>query len=191
MPASPWRWVVRSSVAAAAATLILVPMAMLLLVVHGNLWRFGVVVAPWWLAALLLVAVSPLAAVPGCLTSYASGQSRRVRRVAALASLSGGLVGGLAITTSPLGLWLGMVVAALAAVAWGERARPHVTPRERLPGLPTDPTDHPGWTAVEVDDLEVRLDGPRSRLVPRDVLKPAEGWDVPVSLPERSEATPR
>lgn len=182
MRTNAWEWAVRSAVAAAAAVLVLVPMAVLLLLVHGNLWRLGVVIAPWWLSALLLVAVSPLAAVPGCLTAYVAGQSTRSRRLAAGASLVAGLAGGLLVTTSPLGLWAGMVVASLAVVAWRE----HV-PR-RVTVVPASASGAGGWTAVEVEDLRVHVPGPHSRLVPRDVLAPPEGWEVPLTLPARNEA---
>lgn len=182
MRTNAWEWAVRSAVAAAAAALVLVPMAVLLLLVHGNLWRLGVVIAPWWLSALLLVAVSPLAAVPGCLTAYVAGQSTRSRRLAAAASLVAGLAGGLLVTTSPLGLWAGMVAASLAVVAWRE----HV-PR-RVTVVPTSAATAAGWTAVEVEDLRVDAQGPHSRLVSRDALAPPEGWEVPLTLPDRTAA---
>lgn len=179
MRTGAWGWMIRASVAAAAATLVLVPMAVLLLLVHGNLWRLGVVTAPWWLSALLLLAVSPLAAVPGCLTSYVAGQSRRSRRLAAAASLAGGLTGGLLVSTSPVGLWVGMVLTSLVVVAWRDRTRP------RVAVVPRAGEVDGGWASVEVEDLRLDVQGPRCRLVPRDVLEPAEGWEVPVMLPDR------
>jgi hypothetical protein len=180
MRTNPWEWAVRSSVAAAAATLVLVPMAVLLLLVHGNLWRIGVVTAPWSLSALLLVAVSPLAAVPGCVTAYVADQDRRSRRLAAAASLVAGLAGGLLFTTSPVGLWAGMVLGALGVVAWQERAARRVT------SVPASARTEGAWTAVVVEEPGTLADLPRGRLVPRDALAPPEGWDVPLTLPDRS-----
>jgi hypothetical protein len=174
-----WGWVVRSSAAATAAALVLVPMAVLLLLVHGNLWRLGVVTAPWWVGVLLLVAIGPLAAVPGCLTAYVAGQSPRSRRLAATASMLAGLVGGQVVTTSLLGLWVGMVLGALAVVAWRDRVPPRVTV------VPRAQAGTGGWRVVEVEELEVRARGPHSRLVPREVLAPPEGWEVPLALPDR------
>lgn len=179
MRTNAWGWTVRSSVAASAATLVLVPMALLLLLVHGNLWRLGVVTAPWWLSALLLLAVSPLAAVPGCVTAYVAGQPRRTRRLAAAASVVAGLAGGFLISPSPLGLWAGMVLGALGIVAWQDRATRRVTV------VLATATATGGWTAVAVEDPVVPVQGPPSRLVPRDVLAPPEGWEVPLGLPDR------
>jgi hypothetical protein len=171
-------WVVRSTVAAVAAALVLVPMVVLLLAVHGNLWRLTPS-PPSWVPGALLVAVSPLAAVPGCLTSYVAGQDRRSRRLAAAASLAGWLAGWL-LTTSMLGPWAAMTVASVLAVAWRARVGRPVSV------TPDPPEAGGGWTAVEVEGLEVRVTGPRSRLVPRDVLAPPEGWEVPRTLPDRA-----
>lgn len=178
-------WTVEATVAAVAAALVVVPMAVLLIAVQADRWRLGSP-SPAWLPALLLVAVSPLAAVPGCLTSYVAGHDRRSRRIAAVASLAGGLIGGLAggslIATSMLWPWAGMALASLAAVTWRERVG------YQDPGTARPPAANGGWTAVDKDELEVRVEGPRSRLVARDVLAPPEGWDVPLTLPDRSAA---
>lgn len=171
-------WVVRGDVAAVSSALVLVPIAVLLLAVDGNLWRL-MSSPPSWMPGALLVAVSPLAAVPGCLTAYVAGQDRRSRRICAAASLAGGF-GGWLLTTSMLGPWLGMTVASVLAAAWRDRVG------RRVSVTPGPSAQSGGWTAVEVDGLEVGVSGPRSRLVPRDVLAPPEGWDVPEALPDRT-----
>lgn len=171
-------WVVRADVAAVSSALVLVPIAVLLLAVDGNLWRL-MSPPPSWMPGALLIAVSPLAAVPGCLTAYVAGQARRSRRICAAASLAGAL-GGWLVTTSILGPWVGMTVASVLAAAWRDRVG------RRVSVAPGPPAHDGGWTAVEVDGLEVEVPGPRSRRVPREVLAPPEGWDVPEALPDRS-----
>lgn len=42
-----------------------------------------------------------------------------------------------------------------------------------------------GATGVELEGVSVLLDPPLRRLVPRDVLAPPEGWEVPQALPPR------
>jgi len=67
----------------------------------------------------------------------------------------------------------------LLAVAWQGGPSEH-----HLPDRRGNVDRVSGWTAVELEDLEVRVPAPRSRLVPREVMAPPEGWDVPERLPE-------
>jgi hypothetical protein len=73
-----------------------------------------------------------------------------------------------------------MVLGALGVVAWQDRSARRVTV------VTASAPAEGGWPTVVIEDLEIGAEAPRSRLVPRDALAPPEGWEVPLTLPDRS-----
>ena len=188
------QWAKLSALASLAAFGALFPLYVTIVVVFGVVWADGIE-DPTVLHDLLAFGLAaPFMAVPGFVVGRAVGA--RGRRLAGIVLCSLGTASGVWLVTvsSPVTIWAGMVVGTLFGVVWltaGEPASatsPSATsPSATSPsaGEPGSAGSREGATGGEVGKATALLDPPLRRLVPRDVLAPPEGWDVPQALPPR------
>jgi len=122
-------------------------------------------------------------ALPGLVGGWKAGARGRRLAVVALSSLLVAIGVGLLSSGAPLAIWAGMVTGTLLAVAAMPMAAGLASSvpgeGERATGLGSGP---PGIAAA---DPTVVPEQPQRRLVPRDVMTPPEGWEVPNALPPR------
>lgn len=177
-------WVKLSTLVSLVAFVAMVGMYLTLMVVHGLVWPDGIE-DPGVLHELLFLALAvPFLALPGVVVGRAVRVAGwRLTRIS-LASVGLGLGAMLLADASPVAVWAAMVVGTLLGVVWapiGERASA-ASPGGDGTGNPQE--EHTA-ASPEADRPSLLLEPPFRRLVPRDVLAPPEGWEVPDGLPQR------
>lgn len=184
MRRGPGEWARLSALASLAAFGALVAMTFALLLVHGLVWEDGIE-DPTWVHHLVFVALAvPFLAVPGFVVARVAGGRGWRLWLVALASVTFGLGVDLLGVTSPVGVWAGMVTGTLLGIVWMPMSTVHGA--EEAPGAQGQRPRRPASAAgVGAAQRTVLVDPPQRRRVPRDVLAPPEGWEVPEVLPPR------
>ena len=182
-------WVRLSTLVSLVGFAALAGMYLTLLAVHGLVWPDGID-DPTALHQLLFLALAvPFLALPGLVAGRAVQVSGwRFARIA-LASAGLGLGAVLLADTSPVAVWAATVVGTLLGVVWGP------TGERASAASPGDGTGSPSrdlaTVSPEVERPSLLLEPPLRRLVPRDVLAPPEGWEVPHAVPPRQRMDAR
>ncbi len=183
-------WVKLSTLVSVIAFASMVAMYFTLLLVHGVVWREGIDDPTALHQVFFLVLALPFLALPGVVAARAV----RVRgwwfaRIV-LGSTVFGLGAVLLADAAPVAVWAAMVAGTLLGVVWApasERVSPTATRGEES-GNPA--TAHASGSP-RGEDRVLLLEPPLRRLVPRDVLAPPEGWEVPERLPPRGRVEAR
>ena len=184
MRRGPGEWAKLSALASLVAFGALVTLIFALLLVHGLVWEDGIEDPTVFHQVVVLGLAAPFLAAPGVVVGWTVGARGRRLGVVALASALGGLGVELVSVASPVALWAGMVTGTLLGVVWVPRSDTHggdLPAGERG----RDAGTGEGGTGVAARKPPVLLDPPQRRLVPRDVLAPPDGWEVPDVLPPR------
>jgi hypothetical protein len=184
MRRDPSEWAKLSALASLVAFGALLAMTFALLLVHGLVSRDGVE-NPTVFHQLLFVGVAiPFVAAPGVVVGRAAGARGWRLAMVALASALVALGLHLVTVASPVAIWAGMVVGTLLGVVWLPASEVLAAPSVSGRGDGDRGTAQPS-PGIVTNELTVLLDPPQRRLVPRDVLAPPEGWEVPAVLPPR------
>ncbi len=184
MRRGPGEWAKLSALASLVAFGALLAMAFVLLLVHGLVWEDGGQHPTMFHQAVIVGSAIPFLAAPGAVVGWAAGARGWRLAMVALGSTLFALGVELVSVASPVAIWAGMVTGTLLGVVWLPTSRSFAgnpVSSEREPA----PDSGEGATRVEADEPTVLLDLPQRRLVPRDVLAPPEGWEVPDALPRR------
>lgn len=199
MRRGPGEWAKVSALTSLVAFGALVTMSFALLLVHGLVWPDGIEDPTVFHQVAFLGLAAPFLAAPGVVVGWTVGARGRRLGVVALASALCGLGVELVSVASPVALWAGMVAGTLLGVVWVPRRdllAADLPPGERgrAPGTSGGRSGQVGTgggqagqvgTGVAVRKPPVLLDPPQRRRVPRDVLAPPDGWEVPDALPPR------
>lgn len=186
-------WAKLSALASLVAFGALLLMTFVVRLLHGLVWE-GSLDDPAGLQQVVILGLAVVfLAAPGLVVGWAAGARGWWLGAVALASALVGLGVGLLSAGSPVAIWAGMVAGTLLGVVWAPvtgtfAAVPVAGEREK------DPETGSVATGVVGGDLTPPLHPPQRRLVPRDVLSPPEGWEVPNALPpqpSRSELEAR
>ncbi|MFO7779444.1 MAG: hypothetical protein R6V28_13940 [Nitriliruptoraceae bacterium] len=177
-------WVKLSALASLMAFGALLAMTFVVRLVQGMVWEGGVDDP----TALQQVAILSLAGVflaaPGLLVGWTAGARGWWLGAIALASALLGLGVGLLSAGAPVATWAGTVAGTLLGVVWAPVTG--IVPAPSVRGERDRGSEKASAaTGVSAGELVVLLDPPQRRLVPRDVLAPPEGWEVPNALPPR------
>ena len=180
----PGEWAKLSALASLVAFGALVAMTFALLLVHGLVWEAGIEDPTVFHQVVLLGVAAPFLAAPGLVVGWTVGARGWQLGVVALASALFGVGVDLLSVMSPVALWAGMVTGTLLGVVWVPRSR--ILDAD-LPAAGRERGAGAGQGGAGVTDREppALLDPPQRRLVPRDVLAPPDGWEVPDALPPR------
>lgn len=184
MRRGPGEWARLSALASLVAFGALMAMTFALLLVHGLVWEDGIEDPTWVHHVVFLGLAAPFLAIPGFVVAWVAGGRGWRLWVVALASVTFGLGVDLLGVTSPVGVWAGMVTGTLLGVVWVSTSA--IPSAEAAPGAqgqrPLRAADAAG---VGAGQRTMLIDPPQRQRVPRDVLAPPEGWEVPKSLPPR------
>jgi len=190
MRRAPGEWARLSTLACLLALGALVALSSVLLLVHGLVWPDGIEDPSWFHQMLLVALAVPFLAVPGLVVARMAGGRGWRLAVVAVASAAFGLGADLLGVASPVSLWAGMVTGTLLGVVWlpmGGAPDPDATPGTGTPPAVTGraQTYAAGAGRVAAGPPRGLVEPPQPRRVPRDVLAPPEGWEVPETLPPR------
>jgi hypothetical protein len=183
MRRNPGEWARLSALASLVALGALLAMTLALRLVHGSVWGDGLE-DPTLFHQVLLVGVAILfLAAPGVVVGWNAGARGWRLGTVGLASTLVALGGDVVTVASPVAIWAGMVAGTLLGVVSLPARQLRRAPGEPAPGH--GPGTGNGAAGSTTDELSARLELPGRRLVPRDVLAPKEGWEVPEALPPR------
>ncbi len=181
-------WARLSMLGSLVAFAAMMGMYLILMVVPGLVWPDGIE-DPTALHQLLLLGLAvPFLALPGVV----AGRAVRVRgwrfsRIV-LGSAGFGLGAVVLAAASLVPVWAATVVGTLFGVVWapaGERASATSPVGDGAGDGAGDLAEHRVAASPEEERASLLLEPPLRRLVPRDVLAPPEGWEVPDGLPQR------
>ena len=177
-------WVRLSTLVSLVAFAAMVAMFLTLMLVHGLVWRDGIEDPTVWHQLLFLALAVPFLALPGVVAGRAVRVAGRRFARAVLGSAGFGLGAVVLADASLVPVWAATVVGALLGVVWAPTGQPASAPS---PGGGGSGNPSPQRTPVspEAERSPLLLEPPLRRLVPRDVLAPPEGWEVPDGLPLR------
>jgi hypothetical protein len=181
-------WVRLSTLVSVVAFAAMLAMFFTLMLVHGLVWREGIE-EPTALHQLLFLALAvPFLALPGVAAARAVRVTGWWFARIVLGSAGFGLGAVVLADAATVPVWAAMVVGTLLGVVWapaGREASADPTVGDGIGG----PTQPPVSSTPDIEHQPLLLDPPLQRLVPRDVLEPPEGWEVPETLPHRRSVT--
>jgi len=177
-------WVRLSTLVSLVAFATMLGLYLTLMVVHGLVWREGIE-DPTVLHQLLFLALAvPFLALPGVVAGRAVRVTGwRFARIA-LGSAGFGLGAVLLADGALVPVWAAMVAGTLLGVVWAPTGQP-ASAASPGGGRTGNPSPERTPASPEAARSSLLLEPPLRRLVPRDVLAPPEGWEVPEGLPPR------
>jgi hypothetical protein len=177
-------WVRLSTLVSLVAFAAMVAMFLTLMVVHGLVWREGIEDPTVWHQLLFLALAVPFLALPGVVAGRAVRVTGwRFARIV-IGSAGFGLGAVLLADASLVPIWAATVVGTLLGVVWAPTGQP-ASAGSAGSGGSSNPSPERTPASLEVQRSPLLLQPPLRRLVPRDVLAPPEGWEVPEGLPLR------
>lgn len=177
-------WAKLSALASLVAVVALAVLVVVARLVHGMTWQDAIEDPAALQQPVILGMAAVCLATPGLVVGGKAGARGRRLAVVALSSLLVAVGVGLLSVGAPVAIWAGMVAGTLLAVVATPMAGSFAAtsvPGEWEPETETGS----GPPGVVVGDPTVVLERPQRRLVPRDVMAPPEGWEVPDALPRR------
>ena len=183
-------WVRLSTLVSLVAFAAMVAMFLTLMLVHGLVWREGIEDPTVWHQLLFLALAVPFLALPGVVAGRAVRVTGwRFARIV-LGSAGFGLGAVVLADASLVPVWAATVVGTLLGVVWAPTGQP-ASAASPGGGGSGNPSPQRAPVSPEAERSPLLLEPPLRRLVPRDVMAPPEGWEVPEGLPLRPGAADR